>query len=163
MSSITENRLNVTIPAADITLMNQSIATFVSKIPANTTLDDKQRDGYLAIEKENKIFCEDTLIEANISGNGIFRSYLSIPALQNDLTIYGQLDALESTLKNALQRIKDAKRIAGHEAFEMANAMYKDYKNAAEDGIPNAKAAYEKLKVRYEAQGNVGRPANPTP
>ena len=42
-----------------------------------------------------------------------------------------------------------------------ANSIYKAFKNANEDGVANAKASYEKLKVRYEAQGNKGgRPEN---
>ena len=60
-----------------------------------------------------------------------------------------------------MQRIADAKRIAGHEAFGQANVIYTAFKTANENGIANAKSSYDKLKARYEAQGNSsGRPVD---
>lgn len=61
-------------------------------------------------------------------------------------------------------RISDAKRIAGHEAFGMANKVYEAFKSANDGGVPNASASYLRLKARYEAQNpSAGRPAPPTP
>ncbi len=58
----------------------------------------------------------------------------------------------------------DAKRIAGHEGYGQANVIYNAFKTANDSGIPNAKASYDKLKVRFEAQGNsTGRPSNTNP
>lgn len=165
MPNLSENRINVVIPAADVTAMSASVATFVTKIPANTSLDDDQRLKYNAINVANKVFSEDVLTEATLTGAGILPPFINLPALQNDLTVFNQLDAQESALLNALQRVQDAKRIAGHEAYNQANAVYNIYKNAAESGIPNAKSGYDKLKVRYEAQGSsaAGRPAETQP
>jgi len=84
--------------------------------------------------------------------------------LQNDLTVFEQLDQMESAASNLLQRIKDAKRIAGHEAYGVANAIYKAFRSANEDGIANSKAPFDRLKVRYDAQTNIknntGRPTD---
>jgi hypothetical protein len=161
MSNLSENRLNVVLPAADITAINTSIATILSKVPANTTLTDEQRLGYNAINVANKVFAEDCLIEALANGTGILPGFINIPNLQNDLTIFNQLDTIASALNNALQRIEDAKRIAGHEAFGQATNIYNSFKQAHESGIPNATTTYNKLKVRFEAQGNTaGRNAN---
>lgn len=156
MSNISENRINVVIPAADITIANTSVATILSKIPENTTLTDWQRVSYNAIKVENKVFADDCLLEAQLNGTGILSPYVNLVNLQNDLTVYAQLNGLESALTNALKRISDAKRIAGHEAFGIANKIYDDFKSAHEAGISNATTAYEKLKVRYEAQGGDG-------
>ena len=162
MSNLPENRINVVIASADITTFTTSINAILSKIPENTTLTDSQRSSYTAIEVDNKVFAEDVLTEAKSTGAGILTPYVNLDFLENDLTVFKQLDALESGLANLLQRVKDAKRIAGHEAYSMANIAYGNYRDAADAGIANAKSAYDKLKVRYDAQRNkTGRPAAP--
>jgi len=163
MSNLSENRINVVIAPADVTTITSSISTILGILPANTTLTEEQRGKYNAIDVSNKVFAEDVLTEARITGTGILTPYINLDFLQNDLTIFNQLNAVESGLANLLQRVKDAKRIAGHEAYGMANKAYGNYKDATDAGIPNAKSAYDRLKVRYEAQGNGGRPADTTP
>jgi hypothetical protein len=162
MSNFSENRINVVIAPADITSINTSITAILSKIPENTTLTETQRDSYNAIDVDNKVFSEDVLTEARLTGAGILTPYINLDFLENDLNIYTQLGAIESGLTNLLQRVKDAKRIAGHEAYGMANGAYGNYRDAANAGVANAKSAYDKLKVRYESQRNkTGRPAAP--
>ncbi len=162
MSNLSENRINVVIASADITTINTSINAILSAIPENTTLTDSQRGGYNAIEVDNKVFAEDVLAEARSTGVGILTPYINLDFLENDLTVFKQLDGIESGLSNLLQRVKDAKRIAGHEAIGMANKAYSNYRDAAEAGVDNAKSGYDKLKVRYEGQRNkTGRPAAP--
>ncbi len=163
MSNLSENRINVVIAPADVTTITSSISTILGILPANTTLTEEQRGKYNAIDVSNKVFAEDVLTEARITGTGILTPYINLDFLQNDLTIFNQLNAVESGLANLLQRVKDAKRIAGHEAYGMANKAYGNYKDATDAGIPNAKSAYDRLKVRYEAQGNGGRPTDTTP
>ena len=163
MSNLSENRINVVIAPADITAINTSVATILSKIPANTTLTDEQRLSYNAINVANKVFAEDCLVEAQLNGAGIVPGFVNLPNMQNDLTVFDQLDQMESALNNALQRIADAKRIAGHEAYGQANVIYNAFTAANNSGIANAKASVDKLKPRYEAQGNgTGRNANNT-
>jgi ABC-type Zn uptake system ZnuABC Zn-binding protein ZnuA len=156
MSNLSENRINVVLAAADVTTINESINAILSKIPENTTLTDTQRNSYTAIDVSNKVFSEDVLTEARATGTGVLPPYIDLDALQNDLTIFNQLDAIESGLTNLLQRVKDAKRIAGHEAFGMANKAYKSYRDASDAGVANAKSGYDKLKVRFESQGKSG-------
>ncbi|WP_339834974.1 hypothetical protein [uncultured Flavobacterium sp.] len=161
MSNLSENRINVTLTAADVTAINTSIATILSKVPTNTTLTDEQRLGYNAINVANKVFAEDCLAEAQQSGTGILPGFVNIANMQSDMNVFNQLDQAESALNNALQRVADAKRIAGHEAYGQATVIYAAFKNANESGIANAKASYDKLKVRFDAQGNsTGRTQN---
>ncbi len=163
MSNLTENRINVVLAAADITAINTSIATILSKVPANTTLTDEQRLSYNAINVANKVFAEDCLVEAQQNGTGILPGFLNLVNMQNDLAVFDQLDQVESALNNVLQRIADAKRIAGHEGYGQANVVYSAFKTANDNGIANAKASVDKLKVRFEAQGNTaGRSSNNT-
>ena len=88
MSNLSENRINVVITPADITAINTSVNTILSKIPANTTLTDEQRLSYNAINVANKVFAEDCLIEAQLNGAGILPGFVSLPNMQNDLTVF---------------------------------------------------------------------------
>ncbi len=109
----------------------------------------------------NKVFADDCLTEAQANGTGILPAFVNLTNLQNDLTVFEQLDQIESALNNTLQRVADAKRIAGHEAYGQANVVYSAFKTANESGIANAKSSFDKLKARFEAQGNgIGRKAD---
>jgi hypothetical protein len=163
MSNLSENRINVVLAAADVSAINTAVSTILSKVPANTTLTDEQRVSYNAINVANKVFADDCLAEAQANGTGILPAFVNLTNLQNDLSVFEQLDQIESMLNNTLQRVADAKRIAGHEAYGQANVVYSAFKTANESGIPNAKSSFDKLKARFEAQGNsTGRKADTT-
>lgn len=157
MSNLTENKINVVIAPADIDIITNSISIIIEKIPENTTLTEAQRVKYNAIDVDNKVFAEDCLTEAKANGGEILPPYINLTFMQNDLTVFEQLDHLESNLRNALRRVTDAKRIAGHEAFSQTNLIYKAFKSAHESGIANATSSYLKLKERYDGKGKVGR------
>ena len=154
MSNLSENRLDLVLTPADYLTMSDAIRTFVDLLPGHTSLTDEQRLSYSAINVVNKVFCEDVLSESQVIGTDILPAYINLSALENDLVIFKQLDDLSNALDNAQQRLSDAKRIAGHEAFSQSTVIYNAIKMASDVGIPNAKAAYTKLKVRFEVSGN---------
>ena len=157
MSNLSENRIDLVLDAATIQTMTDSIRTFISLIPDGTTLTDEQRLRYTSINVANKVFAEDVLSETATLGTEVLSPYLKPIILENDLIFFKQLDDITNLLLNAIQRTQDAQRIAGHEAYSLATAMYNAIKMASDAGIPNAKAAYTKLKVRFDAQGSTGR------
>ena len=161
MSNLSENRIDVVLAPADFQTMIDSIRAFVDLLPNGTSLTDEQRSRYMAINVANKVFSEDVLSESATLGSDILPAYVRLPALENDLVVFKQLDDLENQLNNALQRLQDAKRVAGHEAYSQSTVIYNAIKMASDVGIPNAKAAYTKLKVRFDAQGNSGRTNDP--
>ena len=162
MSNITENKLNTTLAAADITTINTAVTTITSKLPAGS-LTDEQRASLKAIDVANKVFVEDVITEVGVSGTGIIPPFINPVFIQNDLTLFEQLDTIEASILNLLQKIADLKRIAGDEAYSTALAVYRIYDAANTAGIPGAKQGYDKLKPRFDAQnssGNAGRPTN---
>ena len=163
MSNLTENKLNTVITSADLTAINASIVTITSKLPAGS-LTDEQRASLKAIDVANKVFVEDVITEIGVSGAGIIPSFINPTFIQNDLTLFTQLDGIEANLLNLLQKISDLKRISGDEGYSMSLSAYKIYDAANQAGIPGAKQAYDKLKIRFDAQGTgAGRPANTNP
>ena len=158
MSNLTENKLNTIIDVADLATIATSITTITSKLPAGS-LTEEQREALKSIDVNNKVFVEDVIIELGISATGIIPVFITPAYIQTDLTLFEQLDGIEANLENLLQKIADLKRIAGDEAYSMALASYKIYDSANQGGIPGAKQAYDKLKVRFDSQNTgAGRP-----
>lgn len=153
MSNINENRINFVFPVADITAMNASLASVLAKMPANSALSTDQRDSYTAIDVANRVFCQECYSESSATGAGIVSSYINLTSLNNDLTLNQQMLNLSGIVSSISQRIDDILRVTGHEAFKVSNLIYEDYQKGARVGIDNAQAGYERLKVRYDAQG----------
>ena len=151
MSNLTDNKLNTIISVADIAAINASITDIAGKLPTASLTED-QRGRLNGIDVANKVFVEDVITEIGISGANILPPFINGTFIQNDLTLFSQLDALESGVNNLLQTISDLKRIAGDEAYGMSLQVYKIFEAANSAGIPGAKQAYDKLKVRYESQ-----------
>lgn len=154
MSNLSENRLNLVLSATSNSKITAGSQSILAELPPNTSLTDEQRLSYSAINVANKVFCDDVLAECQIVGPDIVPAYISVPGIENDLIIFKQLDDHENEVLNVLQRIRDAKRIAGHEAYSACTVVYNAIKTASDAGIPNAKAAYTKLKVRFDVQSS---------
>lgn len=161
MSNLTQNRLNTTLTPAAVTAINASITAIGTQLPAGS-LTDEERTSFRAIDVNNKIFVEDTITEMGISGAGIIPPFLNSTIIQTDLTLFGQLDSIESNLTNLLRRVSDLKRICGSEGYDNGLAVYRIYEAAAMAGIPGAKESYEKLKQRFDGQGNSGKKSDGT-
>lgn len=160
MGNITENKLNLVLIAADLAAINTNIAAINSKLPSGS-LTDEQRLNLKSINVDNKVFVEDAIVEMTVNGAGIIPSFLNAANLQNDITLYDQLDTIESGINTLLQRIADLKRIAGDEAYTGGLTVYKIFESANSAGLNQAKQPYEKLRVRFNAQGSAGRNAEP--
>ena len=156
MGNITENKLNTVIAAADLAAISTNIAAINSKLPAGS-LTDEQRMNLKSINVDNKVFVEDAITEMTVNGAGIMPAFLNAANLQNDITLYDQLDTVESGLNTLLQRISDLKRIAGDEAYTGGLTVYRIFESANSAGLNQAKQPYEKLRARFNAQGNAGR------
>lgn len=160
MANLTQNRLNVTLTPAAVNNINTAIASIATQLPAGS-LTDEERNSFRAIDVNNKIFVEDTLAEMGISGAGIIPAFLTPSFIQNDLTLFEQLDSIESTIINVLRRVSDLKRISGSEGYDNALAVYRIYEAANLGGIPGAKESYDKLKMRFATNTTTaGRPAD---
>jgi len=159
MGNITENKLNLILIATDLAAINTNIAAINSKLPAGS-LTDEQRMNLKSINVDNKVFVEDAIVEMTVNGAGIMPAFLNVANLQNDITLYDQLDTVESGLNTLLQRVSDLKRIAGDEAYTGGLTVYKIFESANSAGLNQAKQPYEKLRARFNAQGNAGRPAD---
>ena len=161
MSNLNPNRLNLTYPAADVTLIKSNANSTISKIPVVATLTEKERNGGGDIDVDNKIFVDDTVNELNSNGASIMPAWFNIANVINDLTFYDQSEELITIHENIILRLRDAQRIAGREGLANCLKAYELYQSAADAGVPGAQASYDKLKVRFEKNASASKKQNP--
>jgi hypothetical protein len=162
MSNLTENRINRILDETAMTNALAAISNLETELPEGS-LDDEQRQNFRAINVQNKVFTEDVMIEMENNGATILPPYLNVALLKNDFDLFEQLDTLESRMLNAVRKITDLKRIAGHEAYSFALSVYKSYDAANQAGIPGAKESYERLSERFNGQGRTNEIEEETP
>lgn len=156
MSNPNENRINTTISAADLATINTaaaSINTVLDGFAQNLTQDE--RDSMFGLGADNEEFADNALEQGQtLNAQMPPAMQLIITNMANDATLFDQLKKIEDTLINPLvQRIADTRRLASHEQYSAALAIYKFIEAGATLGLPGFQAAYDVLKVRFARQG----------
>lgn len=164
MANIMENRINAIMDEGTLQKLFTVIAEITGSLPekGNLTLNDEERVRINSLDVDNKAFVEDVINEIRISGNGILPAFITADMIQNDLTLFEQMDRLHTALSNTLQRVADLRRIAASEAYDVSTVAYSIYSSAAQSGIPGSQASFDKLKQRYKSNGG-GAPAKENP
>jgi hypothetical protein len=162
MSNISNNLSNTTIPAAGVAAVQGGFTAITTVLdPLMQTLVDEQRESLLSLNVDNKVFVEEALDEITNHGS-ILPSAVNATFLANDLTFFNQLDSIEHDLEHLLIKVRDTKRVAGHEAYAMALTIYTLYKALAAAGVAGAQASADRLGERFAQQGG-GAPAPENP
>jgi hypothetical protein len=162
MPNLSNNRINTTATIAQITEAKNSIEAVMTILPFLTGLTVDERISLPSIDVSNKAFTEDA-INAAINNTGLLPQYISVNAMQNDLTLFSQLDELIIVVKQLLERLEDTQLLAGSEAYVSALMVYKLFGAAADAGVPGTDAIVAQLKQRFTSTGNTGTPPTPTP
>ena len=162
MANLSNNRLDFTLSQSDVTAINDSIDALNSRLDFLIGLTVTERITLPAIDVNNKAFTEDA-INAAINNTGLLPQYISVNAMQNDLTLFSQLDELIIVVKQLLERLEDTQLLAGSEAYVSALMVYKLFGAAADAGVPGTDAIVAQLKQRFTSTGNTGTPPTPTP
>ncbi len=163
MSNVTEHKITASFSAADITAITNALTLVYSKLP-QISLTDDQRLKLKSIDVSNKIFVEDTIVEMGLFGSAsIIPGYVSQASMQVNLTMFQQIDAIESQVNSLLRKLSDCKRVAGDDVYSSALVVYDAISTAHRTGGINAKSSYDKLKARFESQGYAGRTSTPNP
>lgn len=158
MTNLSNNRINATATAAQITAVKTALQTIATNLPFVIGLTVDERIALPAINVNNKAFTEDA-INVAVNNASLIPSYVSVPNMQNDLTLFTQLDEIIVLTKQLLERLEDTQLLAGSEAYVGALAVYKLVGSAADAGVPGADAIYGQLRLRFAGQGGTGTPA----
>ena len=155
MANLSNNRLNTTATAAQIAAVKTALQTINTNLPFLIGLTTDERIALPAINVNNKAFTEDA-INAAANNTALIPSYVNVPNMQNDLSLFTQLDEIILLVKQLLERLEDTQMLAGSEAYTSALAVYRLISDA---GVPGADAINAQLKARFAGQGGAGTPA----
>lgn len=158
MSNLLNNRLNITVTAAQMTAVKTAIQTINSNLSFLLGLTTDERIVLPAIDVNNKAFTEDA-INAGVNNGQLIPSYVSVTSMQNDMTLFNQLDEIIIIVKQLLEKLEDTQLLAGSEAYTSALVLYRLFGSAADAGVPGADAINNQLKQRFAGQGGTGKPA----
>jgi hypothetical protein len=161
MSNLSNNRLNITATAAQITAVKTALQAVTTNLPFLIGLTTEERIALPAINVSNKAFTEDA-INAAVNNASLIPSYVSVPNMQNDMTLFTQLDEIIILVKQLLEKLEDTQLLAGSEAYVGGLSTYKLIASAADAGVPGADAIYNQLKQRFAGQGGTGTTPNPS-
>jgi len=157
MSSLTNNRLNITATAAQLTAVKAAFQTIATNLPFLIGLTKEERSALPAIDVDNKAFTEDALNIA-LNNASLFPSYLSSAIMQNDLTLFLQMDEILFIAMQLVEKIADTQLLAGSESYTSGLMYYKLIGASADAGVPGADTLYDQLKARFANQGGKGTP-----
>lgn len=162
MSNLSNNRLNITATAVQLTAVKTALQAVTTNLPFLIGLTTEERIALPAINVSNKAFTEDA-INAAVNNASLIPSYVSVASMQNDLTLFTQLDEVILLVKQLLEKLEDTQLLAGSEAYIGGLSTYKLIASAADAGVPGADAIYSQLKQRFAGQGGTGTiPSNPS-
>lgn len=158
MANLTNNRLNITATAAQITAVKAALQTINTNLPFLIGLTIEERVALPAIDVNNKAFTEDA-INAGVNNPTLVPNFVSMPNMQNDLLLYNQLDEIKGLVNQLLEKIEDTQLLAGSESYISGLALYKFFTAAADAGVAGADAVVAQLKTRFAGQGGAPKAA----
>jgi hypothetical protein len=162
MANPNENRIDTVIAPLDLTNINNGFTQINTGLnPYAQQLTEEERTSLFSIAEENEVFADDALQQGQLL---LAQFPPTLQAVVNnmvdDTTLHGQLTTIENTqLAPLAQRVSDTRRLAAHERYTAAIAIYKYIEAGAALALPGFQAAYDILKVRFARQGN----PQPTP
>ncbi|HLT49793.1 MAG TPA: hypothetical protein VKZ90_05030 [Aequorivita sp.] len=159
MANLSENRLNEVLAPAVLTTALTALNDFMATLPEGV-LNDDQRRRYTSMDVDNRVFVETVLNVMGGSGASVLPTSFDLTTLQNDYQLFEQLKMVTERTAALQRKLDDLSRIAAHEAYTYALAVYTIYEALSKAGSEDARAGYELMRDRFTRPG-VGRPEDP--
>jgi hypothetical protein len=134
MANLTNNRINTTATAAQVTAVKTALQTIAANLPFLVGLTTEERVALPSINVSNKAFTEDA-INAGVNNPSLIPSYVSVVNMKNDMVLFSQLDEIIMITKQLLEKMEDTQLLVGSEAYTSALTLYKLFGSAAEAGV----------------------------
>lgn len=160
--SIQNERINKALSPAELTAIRTKINELEDELPFLIGLTVEERVALPKINDANRTFVMDSL-QAVKSNSSFMPAYINSVNLENDVTLYNQLEEFVQRIGQLYEKILDTQTLAGSEAYMMALAAYKMFQAASAAGLPGADAIHDALKQRFAGQGGTGTGENPAP
>ena len=158
MANLTNNRINTTATAAQVTAVKTALQTIAANLPFLVGLTSEERIALPSINVSNKA-CTEAAINAGVNNPALIPSYVSVVNMKNDMLLFTQLDEIIMMTKQLLEKMEDTQLLAGSEAYTSALTLYKLFGSAADAGVGGTDAIVTQLKQRFAGQGGSAIPA----
>ncbi|MEQ8550087.1 MAG: hypothetical protein RIC03_19385 [Cyclobacteriaceae bacterium] len=150
----TGNAISIEIPQADIDAVKAALATIQTTLaPYVLALTPEQRKTIPKMSDGTVPFVSKVMDYAT-SDPQFTPPYMDVPEMKKDFDATLALLPLLRTVDQIEDNLNDTTMLAGSEAFIAALSYYNSVKMAAKMNIPGAKAIFDDLRVRFEANGN---------
>ncbi len=159
MGNLTNNRINVSMTAAQVTAVKAAFTAIQTNTPFAVSLTTDERTSLPKIDVSNKAFTEDA-INAAVNNAAMLPSYFNTATMQTDILLFSQLDEMLGIARQIVERLEDTLVLAGSESYVAALASYKLFIAAADAGVVGADAIVDQLKKRFLNSGE-NAPTNP--
>jgi len=154
-TNLLNNRINQRLTDAEFATIKQAIKDLRNLMPFLTGLTLEERKRLAKMYKANRLFVEDA-VEVARDNPEILPAYISAEELENDYVLFQQLDEILFPLAQLTEKVRDTQMLAGSEGYQTGLALYRLTKIAAGAGMPGIDTAYDKLRARFDGQGNFG-------
>lgn len=152
MANLSENRLNEVLDPAVLTTALTALDTFMAALPEGA-LNDDQRRRYTGIDVDNRVFVETVLDVMAGSGASVLPASFQLLTLQNDYSMFEQLEQVSERTTALQRKLDDLQRIVAHEGYTYSLAVYAIYEAMSRAGAEDARAGYELMRERFNRPG----------
>ncbi|MEQ9302195.1 MAG: hypothetical protein RIF33_26680 [Cyclobacteriaceae bacterium] len=154
-----ENVISIEIPSADLQAVKDALATIQTTLaPYVLALTPEQRKTIPKMSDGTEPFVAKVMDYAT-SDPQFAPPYMDVPEMKKDFDAVTQLLPILRIVDQLEDNISDTTMMAGSEAYVAALSYYNSVKMAAKLNIPGAKAIYDDLKKRFEANGRRSTPS----
>ena len=145
-----ENKVSISIPAADLKAIKEAIAILQAKLsPMLIALTPKQRKDLFKMGEASKPFVEKVLEYAN-SNSEFLPAFANVEEMNKDWKAHHELNPCYNALNQIVSNLGDTVLLLGADLMKPSNAYYNSVQMGVKMDVPNAKPIYADLKVRYE-------------
>lgn len=155
-----ENRIAFNITTAEKDAILKAISDLDSLLaPLLIALDNREKQLLPKMSDKSIPFVEKVM-QYMKSDAQFVPSYINVAEAENDFTAFSDLREFLRPLAQITENLDDTAVLSGSETWQTALTYYNSVKQAAKMGVPDAKAIYDDLRPRFEAQR--AKPIKPT-
>lgn len=155
-----ENRIAFKITTAEKDAILQAITNLNNLLTPLVIALDKRDKQTLSKMSDKSIPFVEKVMQYMKSDAQFVPSYIEVTEAENDFKAFEDLREFLRPLAQITDNLDDTAVLSGSEAWQAALGYYNSVKQAAKMGVPDARAIYEDLRPRFEAQR--AKPIPPT-
>ena len=154
-----ENSISIEIPDGDIQIVKDALKLIETTLaPYLIALTPEERRAIPKMADGTEPFVSKVL-EYSKEEPQFNPSYLNVAEMEKDYKATFQLLPILKDLLMLVDNVRDTSTLTGSECYKSSLTFYNSIKQAAKTNVPNAKAIYDDLKQRFEANGKRKKPS----